>query len=203
MSQTLRKRAGKPDPEIVLKMFKEGKQPMEVAAEFRGQGYKYSHQAASNRRTDFEERGLLDPKLRKKAKRGKSQKIANREPDNGDLTLENLGDIMIEALEARKKLPVVEAELVKTQKGLHNALRMLEVEQKENKKRAEQERRFKLAKQQGEVGNLTEGLVLRLLFLVSQPNINSLLNIFTLNVIAPVHAGAFMLYKGRTGVYTS
>lgn len=110
-------RRGKINKDEAVRLLKEGKGTDEI-----GKILGVTGQAVRQFRRKAIEHGMLEGNV----KRGKSSLR-----DNGDITLENLSDIIIDALEARKKLPAVEAELEKYKNGYQNACEALYTERRE------------------------------------------------------------------------
>lgn len=130
--------------EDVLPLLKQGMGDVEVATYFTEKGKRVSKQGIRLIRLEFEKTGELE---RRERRRGRRPRVR----DDGHKTeLEQVIDLSIKAFEALKKLPLIEAELVKTRHCLKNALEMLETERKEGERYKDQERRFKLAVTQGD-----------------------------------------------------
>ena len=94
-------------------------------------------------RKEAEKRGEVFPKTQ----RGRPVGVV-KQPTDGELNFEQVSETIIKAFEQSAKVPELEAELNR----VRNRLAIRETELKELDKKKDQERRFKLAQQQGIIG---------------------------------------------------
>ena len=129
------------DREIALQMLREGRSTQYVADYFG-----VSRQAVDLHRGDFIKQGLLN--AQRAARRAKTEK-STKPVDSGNIPLDRLIDLIIEAFTALKQVPELETELEKYKRCYEDATREIEHLQNSEQKRHEQEERWQQAQKQG------------------------------------------------------
>lgn len=134
--------------DVALQMLREGKSTHAVAKHFG-----VSRQAIDLHRREFVQGGLLVDK-RAPGKTAASKKGAETKVEGySAISLDQLIDLVLEAFNSLKKVPELEAELEKYKRNYQKAAEQVEILENEVSKRKEQETRWLLAIQRGDVSN--------------------------------------------------
>jgi hypothetical protein len=134
------------DRDMALEMLRKGESTHSVAEHFG-----VSRQAIDLHRREFIKRGLLSDEraFRKTVAREKIDE--DRVTGRTAISLDQLIDLVIEAFNSLRRLPELEAELEKYRYNYQKASEHIDVLEKEASKRKEQELRWMLSVEQGEI----------------------------------------------------
>ena len=127
------------DLDLMKKRLGEGKSQGVIAKELG-----CTRQYISSRQREWTAQGLLDAR--------KAVATRTRRDGDGELTLDKATEVVVKAFELAAKVPVLEEE----NNRLRNQLAATKDALKKFEKHEDQQRRFKLAVQQGDMPNLTE-----------------------------------------------
>ncbi len=146
------------DRDTILNMLREGKTTQNIAEKFG-----VSRQAIDLHRRDFINQGLLPNQRAVRTKRVTEESVPPQRkpvppkepvpPERNIISLDEQIDLIINAFNALKRLPELEAELESYKRKYENSVQEIERLQEREKKRDEQERRWFSVQRQSDINN--------------------------------------------------
>lgn len=146
------------DRDTILNMLREGKTTQNIAEKFG-----VSRQAIDLHRRDFINQGLLPNQRAARIKRVTEESVPPKRkpvppkepvpPERNIISLDKQIDLIINAFNALKRLPQLEAELETYKRKYENSVQEIERLQEREKKRDEQERRWFSVQPQSDINN--------------------------------------------------